>query len=59
MLSQRKQIFEVLNSAFSPISFPSKSPSQLNIPLFSGKVAARFPSPADDYIEKTLDLMIC
>jgi DNA polymerase V len=24
--------------------------------LFSGKVAAGFPSPADDYIEKTLDL---
>jgi DNA polymerase V len=28
----------------------------LKIPLFSGKVAAGFPSPADDYIEKTLDL---
>ncbi|WP_370691439.1 LexA family protein [Methylicorpusculum sp.] len=26
------------------------------MPLFSGKVAAGFPSPADDYIEKTLDL---
>jgi DNA polymerase V len=25
-------------------------------PLFSGKVATGFPSPADDYIEKTLDL---
>jgi DNA polymerase V len=29
---------------------------QLRLPLFSGKVAAGFPSPADDYIEKTLDL---
>lgn len=56
MLSQRKQMFEALNADPSPISFPSKSPSQLNIPLFSGKVAAGFPSPADDYIEKTLDL---
>ncbi|WP_370690816.1 LexA family protein [Methylicorpusculum sp.] len=26
------------------------------MPLFSGKVAAGFPSPADNYIEKTLDL---
>lgn len=29
---------------------------RLPLPLFSGKVAAGFPSPADDYIEKTLDL---
>lgn len=29
---------------------------QLRLPLFSGKVAAGFPSPADDYVEKTLDL---
>ncbi|MDD5493762.1 MAG: translesion error-prone DNA polymerase V autoproteolytic subunit [Dehalococcoidia bacterium] len=26
------------------------------LPLFLGKVAAGFPSPADDYIQKTLDL---
>jgi DNA polymerase V len=26
------------------------------LPLFSGKVSAGFPSPADDYVEKTLDL---
>jgi DNA polymerase V len=28
----------------------------LPLPLFINKVAAGFPSPADDYIEKTLDL---
>jgi DNA polymerase V len=28
----------------------------LPLPLFSGKVAAGFPSPADDYVEKSLDL---
>ena len=28
----------------------------LPLPLFSGKVAAGFPSPADDYVEKTLNL---
>jgi DNA polymerase V len=26
------------------------------LPLFANKVAAGFPSPADDYVEKTLDL---
>ena len=32
-------------------------PSQrLNIPLFLHRVSAGFPSPAEDYIEKTLDL---
>jgi DNA polymerase V len=29
---------------------------RLQIPLFSGKVSAGFPSPADDYVEKNLDL---
>lgn len=29
--------------------------SKLQIPLFSSKVAAGFPSPADDHIEKRLD----
>ncbi|MGZ9211155.1 MAG: LexA family protein [Candidatus Binatia bacterium] len=33
-----------------------RSSRPLFLPLFSGKVAAGFPSPADDYIEKTLDL---
>jgi DNA polymerase V len=35
---------------------PSPSPGALALPLFTGKVAAGFPSPADDYVEKTLDL---
>lgn len=28
----------------------------MSLPLFSGKISAGFPSPADDYVEKTLDL---
>jgi len=52
MLSHRKQLFE--NS--STLSVPLAEPSHIEVPLFSGKVAAGFPSPADDYIEKTLDL---
>ncbi len=37
----------------------SVSPMRLGrvqLPLFVGKVAAGFPSPADDYVDKTLDL---
>jgi len=35
---------------------PHAMPLRVHIPLFTGKVAAGFPSPADDYVEKTLDL---
>ncbi len=31
-------------------------PSKLALPLFASKVAAGFPSPADDYVEKSLDM---
>ena len=37
-------------------SFTILWPTPWPLPLFSGKVAAGFPSPADDYVEKTLDL---
>jgi DNA polymerase V len=40
----------------SIVLLPTPLPSWLPLPLFSGKVAAGFPSPADDYIEKNLDL---
>jgi DNA polymerase V len=30
--------------------------SELEIPLYLSKIKAGFPSPADDYIDKTLDL---
>jgi len=35
---------------------PANSPNRVPLPLFTGKVAAGFPSPADDYVEKNLDL---
>jgi DNA polymerase V len=38
------------------ILWPTPLPRVLPLPLFSGKVTAGFPSPADDYVEKTLDL---
>lgn len=34
----------------------SSSATRQALPLYAGKVAAGFPSPADDYVEKTLDL---
>lgn len=43
-------------SSFEAVYSPSRKPSKLPLPLFTGKVAAGFPSPADDYIDKTLDL---
>ena len=38
------------------VLLPTPCPRVLPLPLFSGKVAAGFPSPADDYVEKSLDL---
>ena len=35
---------------------PSADPEKLSLPLFASVVRAGFPSPADDYIEQTLDL---
>jgi len=52
MLSQRKLQSTELASVYRP----DRDAAAVNIPLFSSKVSAGFPSPADDYIEKTLDL---
>src|SRR5208283_3271949 len=38
------------------LSKPAPDRERLPLPLFTSKVAAGFPSPADDYIEKNLDL---
>ncbi len=55
MLRLRKQ--KASNAGAHPtVIFPARQPTKLDIPLFNGKVSAGFPSPADDYIEKTLDL---
>ena len=41
---------------FTTITTPKKKPKPLALPFFSCKVTAGFPSPADDYVEKNLDL---
>ncbi|WP_341325883.1 translesion error-prone DNA polymerase V autoproteolytic subunit [Methylotuvimicrobium sp. KM2] len=38
------------------VLYAASNPKTVNLPLFSGKVSAGFPSPADENIEKTLDL---
>ena len=35
---------------------PFQTPSKLQVPLASGNVQAGFPSPAEDHLEKSLDL---
>ena len=39
-----------------PIQLPALGIAPIHLPLFSHKVAAGFPSPADDYIEDRLSL---
>lgn len=39
-----------------PIQLPALGLKPIHLPLFSHKVAAGFPSPADDYIEGRLSL---
>ncbi|MGZ5055097.1 MAG: LexA family protein [Methylobacter sp.] len=38
------------------LRYPAKTVRRIPLPLFIDKVAAGFPSPAADYVEKTLDL---
>lgn len=56
LLDNRKQQFESMTNSFASVQFPAKNPISLALPLFVGKVSAGFPSPADDYIERNLDL---
>jgi DNA polymerase V len=45
-----------LSITSDPILYPTQVPIRVSLPLFNSKVAAGFPSPADDYVEKNLDL---
>lgn len=53
----RKQRQPSADSLDSPQSFvqPARDTSGIALPLFQSKVAAGFPSPADDHIEQRLD----
>ncbi len=45
-----------IRTGLTDIFSPGRTLCRVALPLFAGKVAAGFPSPADDYVEKTLDL---
>ena len=42
--------------ALLEITKPAEALGSLELPLFSARVSAGFPSPADDFIERSLDL---
>jgi DNA polymerase V len=54
LLAQRRPSVQKPDRAL--LLWPCENPDKLPLPLFRGKVAAGFPSPVDDYIEKNLDL---
>lgn len=45
-----------MHCSFPEIMYPCFQPPRVLIPLFNSKVTAGFPSPCDDFIQKTLDL---
>lgn len=51
---QRKQL-KIDLDAISEFEFPALNPKLLELPLFSSKVPAGFPSPAEEHVEKRLD----
>lgn len=51
---QQQKLAEILSS--HEIVHPSPCAINCKIPLFTSTVAAGFPSPADDYVDKWLDL---
>lgn len=53
---KQKGMLEALYARGIETLFVSNSSSQLRLPLFESRVQAGFPSPADDFTEKALDL---
>lgn len=48
--------FDSIKLIYPAILTPKWPLTQLRLPLFASKVSAGFPSPAADYVDKTLDL---
>lgn len=51
---QRKKISASID-AITEFEFPVLSPKPISLPLYSSKVSAGFPSPAEEHVEKRLD----
>lgn len=56
LLDARKNRIGPLVGRCATIFSPAQTPISVPLPLFIVKVSAGFPSPADDCVEKTLDL---
>jgi DNA polymerase V len=56
LLEAKKLQYEQLADNSTAIFFPARTPDSIALPLFTCKVAAGFPSQADDYVDKTIDL---
>lgn len=51
---QRKKLASDIDAVYQ-IELPTLNSTPYNLPLYSSKVSAGFPSPADDHLEKRLD----
>lgn len=51
---QRKKISASID-AITDFEFPALSAQPISLPLYSSKVSAGFPSPAEEHVEKRLD----
>ena len=56
LLDYKKKQLEVESTQFPNVYFPDFDRPVPSIPFYGASVAAGFPSPADDYVEKRLDL---
>lgn len=51
-----RRLPELMARAGLSVLRPDETPDALRLPLFGHKIAAGFPSPADDYVEDRIDL---
>jgi DNA polymerase V len=56
LLDYKKKQSETTDIDYPNVFFPDLDSSSPSIPFYGASVAAGFPSPADDYVEKRLDL---
>lgn len=55
-LQARRTLRVATPAALDGVALPALDPAPLPLPLFGNRIAAGFPSPAEDYIEDRIDL---
>lgn len=55
-INERAHVPAHVQADVTDIRYPAGNPHPLPLPLYGSRVSAGFPSPADDYLEDTLDL---